>query len=156
MTGQKHDLSNILENSSILREYLKKINKVTELNKAVLAALPSELAAHCQVANLRNNTLILTTSSPVWKHQITFQQADLLSRLRKNPEWAGISHINCQVAFPGRDDIHVPSSLKAGLPPPSLSAKSAEQIKLVASVIDAPKLKKSLEKLAKHAKVPNR
>lgn len=61
---------------------IERARKLTRLERAVLQSLPAELAAHCKVANLKNETLVLTTPSPAWAGRLRFVAPDLIKQLK--------------------------------------------------------------------------
>lgn len=87
-------INSLLQNSPIIAQLYNKLNQLEQLNKFITRFLPPILAKNCCVSNLRDGVLILTTTSPVWNHQINFLKVDLLTQLRRaSPEWAGLSSI---------------------------------------------------------------
>lgn len=85
-----HRFKNLLEQTPTLEHLLKKANEIRRLNQTLKTDLDPALAQHCKVANLNQGRLILATSSPAWNHQLRFSKGDLLSSLRKRPEWCGL------------------------------------------------------------------
>ena len=67
------------------------------LNLAVKALLPSDLAAHCQVANVRDNVLILHLDTAAWATALHYQTTDLLSQLRQQACYAGLRTIQYKI-----------------------------------------------------------
>ncbi|MGD0465128.1 MAG: DUF721 domain-containing protein [Gammaproteobacteria bacterium] len=89
-----HSINALLQNSPTITNIRNKLQQLQQLNKIVAKLLPPTISCHCSVANLRDGILILTTTSPVWNHQINFLKMDLLDKLRiSEPAWAGISSI---------------------------------------------------------------
>jgi|GEM_PF-1210721 hypothetical protein len=89
-----HSINALLQNSPTITNIRNKLQQLQQLNKIVAKLLPPTTSYHCSVANLRDGILILTTTSPVWNHQINFLKMDLLDKLRiSDPAWAGISSI---------------------------------------------------------------
>ena len=93
-------INKLLQNSPIIIDVRNKLQQLQQLNKAVTNLLPPTIASNCSVANLRDGLLVLTTNSPVWRHQINFLKMDLLDQLRSsNPLWAGISAISVTIDY---------------------------------------------------------
>ncbi len=93
-------INKLLQNSPIIIDVRNKLQQLQQLNKAVANLLPPTIASNCSVANLRDGLLVLTTNSPVWRHQINFLKMDLLDQLRiSNPLWAGISAISVTIDY---------------------------------------------------------
>ncbi len=76
---------------------LAKVEQLRMLSQQVQKLLRPELAQHCQVANLRDGCLILQVDNAAWATQLRFEQTELLSKLRKQPELAGLASIKIQV-----------------------------------------------------------
>ena len=69
---------------SNLRSLLQHAGSLTQLQQRLAAVLDPALAAHFQVANLRQNRLVLLASSPAWATRLRMQAADLLAFLRRS------------------------------------------------------------------------
>ncbi len=96
----EHSLQEILTQSSLLKDMTQKASKLVKLNQAVLKKLDPKLAPHCRVTNLRDGILILATHSPAFGHMLRFSEIELLSALRQEPEWCGLSSIQSRVSAP--------------------------------------------------------
>jgi hypothetical protein len=148
MEYKKTSLANLLTTSPILREIVYKVEQLAKLNQLVLKKLDPTLARHCRVANFRNGILVLTTTSPIWGHQLRFAKTDILSTLRADPEWIGLKSIEAQV----RPDTNSVADIKKNtLPVPKLSKVAAQFVELTAIEVTSPTLKKALLKLSKRA-----
>ena len=102
-TSTQH-INTLLHNSSIITDFCNKLQQLKQLNQIVSSLLPTTIANNCSVANLRDGILILTTNSPVWKHQINFLKIDLLEKLRNtSPMWAGIISISVRIDYLAED-----------------------------------------------------
>lgn len=102
--GFKNDtnytINEVLTRSPILSELLKKVEQLTKLNLSALKALEKidpSLAKHCRVMNCRDGILMIATTSAVFGHTLRFLSLDLLSSLRSEPEWCGLTAIQFQV-----------------------------------------------------------
>ena len=95
-----HSINALLQNSQTIIKIRNKLQKLQQLNKIVTKLLPPQISCHCSVANLRDGILILTTTSPVWNHQINFLKMDLLDKLRaSDTAWAGITSISIKTSY---------------------------------------------------------
>lgn len=92
-------INSLLQNSPIIAQLYNKLNQLEQLNKIITNFLPPMLAKNCRASNLRDGILILTTTGPVWNHQINFLKIDLLNKLRSNPEWAGLASISIKTEY---------------------------------------------------------
>lgn len=119
-------LSNVIQNSSDLGKLQKNAEKIAQLTKTIASKLDPELAKNCKVANLRQGFLILTTTSPAWKHKLRFLSVDLLESLRTDPRWAGLTGIEVIIDYPP-EPVQVSSD--EPLKPKPLSAENAQILK---------------------------
>lgn len=81
-------LNSLFLESPVLKGILEKADQLNKINAVVLTTLRklgSPLANHCRVSNIRQNTLILTASTPTWGHQLRFTSQELLETLDKDP-----------------------------------------------------------------------
>ena len=71
------------ENSN-LGSLLQHAARLTRLQQLLAAALDPALAAQFQVANLKQNRLVLLASSPAWATRLRMQAAEVLAILRRS------------------------------------------------------------------------
>jgi len=89
-----YHINTLLQTSPVISDFCVKLEQLQQLQQAISNLLPPTIANYCKVANLRNSVLVLTTNSPVWKHQLNFLKMDLLEQLRNsNTFWSGIASI---------------------------------------------------------------
>jgi hypothetical protein len=72
--------SQILERAGL--PILERSRKLSRLEQAVLQCLPAELGSHCNVVNLKNEILVLSTPSPAWAARLRFAVPDLVKQLK--------------------------------------------------------------------------
>ena len=74
-------VTNYLENGS---PFLLKINQINKWNQALKECLADNLslAEHCQLANLKGNSLIVIVDNPHWQNRLRFYIPELLSKLK--------------------------------------------------------------------------
>lgn len=72
--------SDLLEQARL--PIIERARKLSRLEQAVHQILPPELVAHCKVLNLRNETLVLSTSSPAWAARLRFVAPELIKQLK--------------------------------------------------------------------------
>lgn len=90
----------LLQNSPTIAKLYNKLQQLEQLNTIVANFLPPKIAKQCTVSNLRDGILILTTTSPIWNHQINFLKMDLLDKLRRSdPIWISIKSISVKTAY---------------------------------------------------------
>lgn len=92
--------NNLLQNSPTISKLYYKLQQIQQLNNVLTNLLPPLAAQNCCVSNLRDGMLILTTTSPVWNHQINFLKTDLINKLRNSsPDFAGITAIKVKTSY---------------------------------------------------------
>lgn len=156
MESNKHPklfLADVVAKSPDLARFVKQIQQLSQLNQALKQHLDPELAPHCQVANLRNGILILTTHSSIWGHQLRFQEMALLSALRNTPDWCGLKSIQFRVVPASPIPSFLKPDLEAHHQPPRLclSIHNAKHLQETAHNMQSPRLKQALLRLATHA-----
>lgn len=139
--------------------------------------LPPECLNHVEVANIRNQNLILITDSPVWTTRLRQLSPQILQFLTSNPvelentaldntannsessaqKMPMIHHVQITTRYKhshhtagsGENIANVENQLK---PLPKISSKTAELLSQSAGSIDHQQLKTALLKIAAHAK----
>jgi len=140
-------LTELFRTSTILSEFIKKVEQLTKLNRTILNLLDPVLAKQCRVTSCREGILMLTTSSPAWGHRLRFSELDLLSSLRQHPEWAGLKAVRTQVQ-PEEKSFMTPSP---HAPLPCLTRRHADFLETAATEVTSPSLRCALLNLAKRA-----
>ena len=70
-----------LFSGGVLPELLEHGRLLARLNRILAKALPPPLDAHCQVLNLRGQTLTLGVDGPLWASRLRYQTRTLLQQL---------------------------------------------------------------------------
>ena len=80
------------QDGGTLFDLLQQARLYQKLDRQFKSELDPEMAAHCQVACLRNGRLLVLTPTPVWRTRLTLLSSALLSRLRNkgHPAMTGI------------------------------------------------------------------
>lgn len=79
-----------------LGNLLKKVDQLNEFNRIFAQYLEPPIAAHCKVANVQNNCLIVIVDSGNWATQLRFHIPDLLAKLRAHPHMHALKSICCK------------------------------------------------------------
>lgn len=141
-----HSFAGLLQSNSDLRNFVAKVEHLEQINQIIASKLEPSLANNCRVANLRDGTLILATTSPAWNHKLRFSSLDLLTALRADPRWSGLKSIEIRVDY-------LPNTQSASPPEPRkripISKASVEIIKDAAKNISNHKLATALDRLSK-------
>ena len=152
MTNEiNYSLNAIINTLPFLRPYARKLSELEMINNVVQQVLDAKTKKHCVVANVKKDTLILSTTSPTWKHQIRFLQFEILAQLQRISRFSFITKIKTIVDSLDCNELIKHDSNKL-LEKPSISSHSAQIITDMASDIKSKKLSDSLKRLAEKAK----
>ena len=135
----------------------KRLAKFTHLLHKIL---PVECRGHVQVANIRNQNLMLITDSPVWTTRLRQLSPQILQFLRDNSANIDtnvnksqiIHHIQIKTRYHSSNTNQPDSKTRRDWQKPQISEKTAELLSQSASSINHQKLKNALLKIASHAK----
>ncbi len=145
MTKQPEQINAICRQNSLLFKLTQRAQFLEQLNLIFQHILPTEFSAHCQLANIENETVIIHTDNAAYASLIRFQAPNLCKTLSKELE-TNIKAISVKVKPSYRPHQNKQSSHTL-----SLSKSSASMIKQTADDIEDGPLKLALEKLAKRA-----
>lgn len=70
--------------TSSFRQIINHVYELQAINQLLHTLIEPTLAEHCQVANMRDNSLILQTDSSVWAMKLRYQFPDILQKLRES------------------------------------------------------------------------
>ena len=132
-----------------LQAVLSHTQRLEVLNRTLRGCIPAPLNQHCQVANLRDNILILHADSSAWALKLRYSSRVLLQQLRQRgvPE---LSAIEVKV----RPDNAAPTAIRRPekIRHAHMSDKTAQLLDSIASDISDDRLKIALQRLARHGK----
>ena len=82
----------------LLSEYfkgsdLKEINETINLNKSWKKIVGKTISQKTEITSIKNGKIIIKTSNPIWRNELTFQKEDLLNRLKKEEPEINIKEI---------------------------------------------------------------
>jgi len=112
--------------------------------------LGEELSAHCQLANIKGNTLVLAASSTAWATRVRYQTPQLLQKIRLDERFSGIGNIHVHIT-PPESSINAPRQIRRA----TMSEAAASCINQCAEGIDDPRLSSALQHLAKKKRSGN-
>ena len=129
--------------SARLRRLIRQAEQLQNLDSELRARLPSPLKHHCQLANLKGDTAIIQTESPVWANRLRFQTALLLVHLRdiSKRKLTRVKITVCPTEYPPHREPR---------PPLRVSEHSADVLAAAAIGIKDPDLRAALRRLARH------
>lgn len=128
-----------------LHAVLAHTQRLEHLNRALQHCLPTPLNQHCQVANLRDNTLILHADSSAWALKLRYSTTRLLQQLRQQPRLQALRTIEVKVR-PISIAMVRPEKIRHA----HMSKKTARLLDDIADNIIDDRLKMALRRLARH------
>lgn len=114
------------------------------LNILLGELLGTELASHCQLANIRENTLILATDSSAWATRLRYMAPQLIQQLKGDKRLNGIDTVHVIITPPVS-----PGDTSHPVRRASMSESASECINQCAEGISDPQLSSALKHLAK-------
>ena len=147
-------------NAQINPKFVIQANKLAKYTRLLRHILPIECHQHVQVANIRNQNLMLITDSPVWTTRLRQLSPKILQFIRDNSitnnETPMIHHVQISTRYQiSAADAPQAPQIK-NRPRPKLSEKSAELLSQSASSIEHQELKTALLKLSRINKPGNK
>ena len=89
-------VNQLLDNSR-LSQLLNQAKFISQANEYLHAILPEQLIAHCQIANIRDQTLVIYTPNSAIATQLHLQQHRILEAMQSHPEFSCILRTHIQV-----------------------------------------------------------
>ena len=135
-------------------DIVKQVRKLTQYKQLLSNILPIECQNHVEVANIRNQNLMLITDSPVWTTRLRQLSPQILEFIRNNSldeNKAQVIH-HIQISTRYRTDDKATASTGKPLKAPQMSTKTSALLSQSANSISHPQLKNALLKMARHSK----
>ncbi len=136
-------------NSRLDASLKKRTRELGQLTALLRGELPPEADGHYHVANIRGNTLVIMTDSPVWTTRVRQLGPRILTALQKSGR-TGILHIRV-FSRPGQSVKVQPPAPETK--PKHISTRSGQLINQTAAFIEDDGLRDALLKLAGRATV---
>ena len=71
----------------------KEINETINLNKSWNKIVGKTISKKTEIASIKNGKIIIKTTNPIWRNELTFQKEELLKRLKKEEPEINIKEI---------------------------------------------------------------
>lgn len=126
---------------STLKTLVERAGALHRLQQAVNKRLPEDLRAHCRVANVRDQTLILQADTSTWATRLRCLIPELLAGIKSQSGMTTLRDIRIKVSVPQHNDE------TASPQRPSLSDHSVKLLTHVAETAD-PELRAAWLRLA--------
>ena len=139
-------------NEQIIPKFSNQAKKLDQYTLILRKVLPIECYEHVQVANIKQQSLMLITDSPVWTTRLRQLSPTILKFLRENSVDAGqvIHHVQISTRYHNNatDEQRQHGVKKRAIP--KISKKTSELLSQSASSIDHQPLKDALLRVASH------
>jgi len=151
-----------LINEQINAEFIIQAKKLDKYTRLLHQILPIECQNHVEVANIRNQNLMLITDSPVWTTKLRQLCPQILQFIQENSTDTDTSQVNRQAnsqiihhvqirtRYSPVGSEHEHASKTAKKPVPRISQNTAKLLSQSANSFDDEPLKMALLKIAKH------
>jgi hypothetical protein len=130
--------------NSALSSLFERAQYLQQLTQALRDSLDTQLAEHVTVANLREQTAVITTDTPAWLTQLRYQAPAILQLLKTLPGLEGLQ----KVQFKIQPASHIPPSGPSRRA--NLSTASAQLLKSAATSTEDDELAEALYRLSRH------
>ncbi len=147
MSKQPERINLICKNNTLLVKLAQHAQLIEKLNNALHQALPLQFSAHCHLANIKNETLIIHTDNASLASLIRFQAPALckvFTAQLKMPIY------RMEVKVRPRSNIAITAAPSATLLPKS----AATALRQAATVIEDTELSAALKRLSQRFKDP--
>lgn len=148
-------------NEQINPKFVIQAKKLAQFNRLLQEILPAECRAHVRVANIRQQSLMLITDSPVWTTRLRQLSPQILQFIQEHVTGAQtIHHVQIGTRYPVAKPPVSRSSQKTSGPNSesnrrAISSKTARLLSQSADNIKHHALKNALLRLARHAESTN-
>ncbi len=145
-TRQPVAVSSLLEAPGSLPVLLQRARELNKLNQALKNALPDPLRDHCEVLNLRGQTLTLAASSPAWATRLRYLTPTVLQQLAQSQS-VKVRTIQVRVVPTRTEQRRKPAPRHA-----RLSRANARLLLQTAESLQDERLRSALKRIASHWK----
>lgn len=141
MPREPKAINNIFKSNTALSKIAKQAQLLNRLNHTFQQSLPAQFSAHCKLANIKGDTLVIHTDNASYSSLLRFQSPVLCRALSRELE-VDIKKLEVKVR------PHFVSFEKQPLNPMFLPESAANSLQQTADSMDKGPLKTALEKLA--------
>jgi len=142
MKNRPNHISNVYQQNDMLKKLSQHTQLLAQLNHVLQQSLPTQYSAHCRLANVKNETLVIQTDNASFASLIRFQAPNLCKALT---EQLGQTFTKIVVKVkPHHIPLNKPNTTRLSMP-----ENAAKTIAQTAIGLEDGPLKTALEKLAK-------
>jgi len=145
MTNKPERISAVCTKSSRLNQLSQRAQKLNQLNYILQQVMPPQFSAHCHLANIHNQTLVVHTDNATYASLLRFQANTLCKALSEHLSQA-VNKLEVKVKPP------IKLKQTDSSPTLFLPKDAAEALEQTADAMEDGALKTALEKLAKRRK----
>lgn len=145
MSNKPLHFSTVCQANQQLQQISKRAQKLTQLNSILQEILPSQFAGHCQLANMKDNKIIIHTENAAIASLLRFHSATICKTFSSELS-AQIERVEVKVKPQHPTDKPAKSNMI------DMSNNNAALIAQTAAGLDDGQLKTALYKLAKRGK----
>jgi hypothetical protein len=138
LTSSRGDLQSLLEQAHYLQS----------LTRVLREAIDPALADHITIANIRDDTAIVTAETPTWLSKIRYMAPTILTILQHQSGLAGLRKIQFKVHLPTEPSASGQADYEQKRLA-TLSSASSKVLESAASGIDDPELASALRRLSR-------
>jgi len=80
-----------------LARVLQKLQHAKQLGDIIYPCLPDELAQHCWVRHIYNDSISMECENAAWANQLRYYVPEILKFLQQDPRYAHIMTIKCKI-----------------------------------------------------------
>lgn len=139
------------QDNSALSGVIRRGRQLHGLGVLLGEILGPELATHCQLANIRGNTLVVAVSSTAWATRVRYQSPQLLQKIRCEERLRGIDTIHVRITPLASPLTSTSHSIRRA----SMSDAASECLSQCAEGIEDQNLRSALRHLAKRKRPGN-
>lgn len=149
-------------NEQINAKFIIQAKKLARYSRLLRTILPVECHNHVEVANIRDQNLMLIADSPVWATRLRQLSPQILQFIRDNSTDSEadrsqiIHHVQISTRYHPSNGSQQQTLNKKSRPALHISDKTATMLSQSADSIDHPQLKSALQKIARHADRKNK
>jgi len=145
MSNKPLHFATVCQTNQQLQEMAKRAQKLTQLNSILQEILPSQFAGHCQLANMKDNKIIIHTESAAIASLLRFHSATICKTFSSQLN-VRIERVEARV----KPNHHSQPPARSNMT--DMSDSNAALIDQTAAGLDDGQLKTALHKLAKRGK----
>ncbi len=129
--------------SATLAPLLTRVQLLARLTRTLHSHLPTSLAQHCQVANLKDGVLVIGVDSPAWAARLRYQLPQLLRHIQADDIVPDLTELRMR--------IQPAAEIKVGRSrlPVAMSTDTGVLLSQVAEGITDPDLRAALKRLSR-------